>query len=85
MSAHRYSGQPDNRVQVARERAERTMVLPSWSVRLLDADGTVRGRNWRQMPGYNPMSRAISWWLWKRGILNLDEERALATMERRPA
>lgn len=56
-----------------REREARALRLPAWSVQRLEADGRVRGRTWRQMPGSNPIARACNWWLWKRGKLDLCE------------
>lgn len=43
----------------------------------LDADGAVRGKTWREMPtsGTSITLRALNWWLWKRGLLVLKEER----------
>lgn len=61
-----------------RERRARSMRMPAWSIRALDADGRVRGLTWRDMPGSNPITRACNWWLWKRGELDMQEARAEA-------
>ena len=65
-----------------RERQARSMTVPFRFVRLLDAEGKVNGRTWRQMPGGHPVTRVCNWWLWKRGLLNLREERAAAAAVR---
>lgn len=52
--------------------------LPKWCTDRLDADGTVRGKTWRQMPspsGSNVIGKVLNWWLWKRGLLDLREAR----------
>ena len=61
-----------------RERQARSLKLPSWCVARLDAEGVMKGMTWRQMPGPNSIVRACNWWLWKRGMLVLDDERAEA-------
>lgn len=61
---------------LARERSALSMRLPAWSVRKLDAEGVVNEKTWREMPGSNGMRKACNWWLWKRGLLVLEAERA---------
>lgn len=47
---------------------------PRRYVRLLDGEGSVRGKTWRDMPsmknrgGRNYTRGALEWWLWKRGL-----------------
>lgn len=52
--------------------------VPAACEHVLDDEGRVRGKTWRQMPGGNGTTKAINWWLWKRGILDLEEEQAQA-------
>lgn len=52
--------------------------VPAGCERVLDAEGSVRGKTWRRMPGGNGTTKVLSWWLWKRGILDLEEARAEA-------
>lgn len=55
--------------------------LPQWCVQRLDADGIVRGKTWREMPGGINNRRtlqALNWWLWKRGLLDLRTAKAEA-------
>lgn len=60
--------------------------LPFQCVLALDAEGVVRGKTWRQMPGRgcrdgrnsNRTLQALNWWLWKRGLLNIREAKAEA-------
>jgi hypothetical protein len=61
-----------------RESRARSLKLPGWSLVMLEADGSVNGKVWRDMPGQNDFSRACAWWLWKRGLLVLEDERAEA-------
>lgn len=72
-----------------REQQARSLKLPHWSKAELDAEGVVRGRTWRQMPAQNDFGRACSWWLWKRGVLNIQQEheeaRALADFTQQSA
>lgn len=52
--------------------------LPETCIAALDADGIVRGKTWRQMPtgsGTSIVTKILNWWLWKRGMLVLKEER----------
>jgi hypothetical protein len=56
--------------------------LPRRFIRLLDAEGTVRGKTWRDMPGgaggghMQQDVQALNWFLWKRGLLHTRRERA---------
>lgn len=59
--------------------------LPAAMVARLDGDGVVSGKTWRDMPGKggasscggcNPTLMALCWWLWKKGILNLEDAEA---------
>ena len=61
-----------------RERRGRSLRLPAWSVQRMEAEGSVNGLRYSQMPGSNGVSKACNWWLWKRGLLVLDDERAEA-------
>ena len=54
------------------------LAVPEVCERVLDAEGRVRGRTWRRMPGGNGTTKVLNWWLWKRGLLDLEEERAQA-------
>lgn len=59
--------------------SRRRSSLPQWCIDRLDADGVVRGKTWRDMPtgsGSNVMGRALNWFLWKRGLLDLREAKA---------
>lgn len=44
--------------------------LPARCRAALDADGTHRGRTWRQMPPgrCNRTLQVLNWWLWKRNL-----------------
>lgn len=45
----------------------------------LDSLGSPRGRTWRQMPGETDISKAITFWLWRRGLMaHLKDEIAAA-------
>ncbi len=77
-----YGDTISQRVLLTRERQARKMSLPAWSRRALDAEGKVNGRTWRQMPGRHDFTKACNWWLWKRGLINLCEERASAAAVR---
>lgn len=77
-----YGDRVSQRAMLNRERQARSMTVPFRCVRLLDAEGKVNGRTWRQMPGGHPVTRVCNWWLWKRGLLNLREERAAAAAVR---
>jgi hypothetical protein len=45
----------------------------------LDSLGLHRERNWRQMPGETDISKAITFWLWRRGLMaHLKDELAAA-------
>lgn len=49
----------------------------------LDALGRHRGRTWRQMPGGNDTLKAITFWLWRRGLIaNFRDELAAADAAR---
>jgi hypothetical protein len=46
-------------------------ILPLRCIQALDAEGKVRGKTWRDMAGghYGTEEiKALSWWLWKRGL-----------------
>lgn len=64
------SGTPSER-SLKRDRAVTRERLPAQYERMLDDEGTVRGRTWRTMPSGTAQSRecqAINWALWKRGL-----------------
>ena len=66
------------RGRINRERNARSLKLPAWSIQKMEAEGTINGMTFRQMPGSNGVRKACSWWLWKRGLLVMDDERAEA-------
>lgn len=50
--------------------------LPARCRAALDAEGTVRGKTWRDFlhGGHNWTLAALSWWLWRRNLLGSTSE-----------
>jgi len=74
--------------QTARENAVSNEALPLRFVKRLDAEGSVRGKTWREMPRGTAQSReiqAMNWALWKRCLeVNQQKESGIYN-ERRAA
>ena len=58
------------------ERRQRIYRLPAACVRALDADGSWRGKTWRDVPGDSLVLKCCNWLLWKRGLISFREFRS---------